>query len=221
MEGICLHVKKEMDAIVFDWMGVIFKDPDVIGTVFPRVMREDVERSGLSMEEMRDRYYPYSEGMLSREEFWRGFDGDIPELERKYLDAFQLSPGYDYVKGLRGQFKLGIVSNLPAEWGAYLIAKFDFSEIFNPIVVSGNVGLRKPDPAIYRIAQKGFGRADRVCFVDDKTSNLQVAEEELGWTGIWMRSRPSDSEFVPRFRMDRLVQLESILPLTSFRDPSA
>lgn len=210
-----------MDAIVFDWMGVIFKDPDVIGTVFPRVMKEDVERSGLSMEEMRSRYYPYSEGTLSREEFWRGFKSDIAILERKYLEAFRLNSGYDFVKGLKGQFKLGIVSNLPVEWGDYLIAKYDFSESFNPIVVSGNVRLRKPDPAIYRIAQKGLGLVDRVCFVDDKTSNLQVAEEELGWTGVWMRSRPSDSGFVPRFRIDRLIQLDSILPLTSFRNPSA
>jgi HAD superfamily hydrolase (TIGR01549 family) len=214
-------VKEEMHAIIFDWMGVIFKDPDVIGTVFPRVMKKDVERSGLSMEEMQSRYYPYSEGKLRREAFWHGVNGDIPELEQRYLDAFRLNPGYGFVKGLKGRFRLGIVSNLPAEWGDYLIAKYDFSSTFDPIVVSGNVQLRKPDPAIYRIAQEGLGLADRVYFVDDKTSNLQVAEEELGWTGIWMRSRPSDSGFLPRFQIDRLIQLESVLRLSGVRNPSA
>jgi len=210
-----------MDAILFDWMGVIFKDPDVIGTVFPRVMRKDVERSGLSMREMRSRYYPYSEGKLSRGEFWRGFKGDIGELERKYLEAFELNPGYDYVKGLKRRFKLGIVSNLPAEWGDYLIKEYDFSETFNPIVVSGSVRLRKPDPEVYRIALEGLGAVDDVYVVDDKTSNLQVAEEQFGWTGVWMRSRPSDSHFIPRFHIDRLTELGSILPSDPLESPLA
>ncbi|MDP2895619.1 MAG: HAD-IA family hydrolase [bacterium] len=201
-----------MDAILFDWMGVLFKDPDVIGTVFPRILGQEMQRCGLSLEEMCARYYPYSEGKLSREAFWRGFDGNIDDLERNYLDSFQLNEGYEYVKSLRGRFKLGIVSNLPAEWGDYLIEKYDFDKSFNPIVVSGNVGVRKPEPEIYRIALRGLGVANKVYVVDDKTSNLRAAEEHLGWTGIWMRSQPANSDFVPRFQIDRLTDLKEILP---------
>jgi len=199
-----------MDAILFDWMGVLFKDPDVIGTVFPRILGQEMQRCGLSMEKMCARYYPYSEGKLSREAFWRGFDGNIEDLEREYVDSFQLNEGYEYVSGLQRRFKLGIVSNLPAEWGNYLIEKYRFSDLFNPIVVSGSVRRRKPDPEIYRIALRGLGVVNRVYVVDDKTSNLRVAEDELGLTAIWMRSQPANSDFVPRLQIDRLTDLKGI-----------
>jgi len=200
-----------MDTILFDWMGVIFRDPDVIGTVFPRILGDEMRRCGLSLEEMCARYYPYSEGKLTREAFWRGFDANIDDLERNYLDSFQLNEGYEYVSGLQRRFKLGIVSNLPAEWGNYLIEKYRFSDLFNPIVVSGSVRRRKPDPEIYRIALRGLGAVGRVYVVDDKTSNLRVAEQELGMTAVWMRSQPANSDFVPRFQIDRLTDLEEIL----------
>ncbi len=201
-----------MNAILFDWMGVIFKEPDVIGTIFPRIMKDDADRSGLSMEEMRSRYYPYSEGKLSRAEFWRGFRGEIADLEEKYLQAFELNEEYCYVESLRGKFKLGIVSNFPAEWGDYLIAKYEFCTTFAPIVVSGSVGWRKPHPEIYRIASRGLGTVDGIYVVDDKTCNLKVVEEELGWEGIWMRSRGTNTEFMPSFQIKRLSELGLILP---------
>jgi HAD superfamily hydrolase (TIGR01549 family) len=203
-----------MDAILFDWMGVLFKDPDVIGTVFPRVMREEMERSGISQEEMRSRYYPYSEGKLTREEFWRGFERRIDELESTYLEAMQLSPEYSSVRSLAGRFRLGIVSNLPGEWGEYLIRKFRFTELFDPIVVSGSVGIRKPNPEIYRIARESLGDACEVFVVDDKTSNLEAAKAHFGWRAVWMRSQLSDSDFVPDFQIDRLGELASVLSPT-------
>lgn len=200
-----------MDAILFDWMGVLFKEPDVIGTVFPRIFGEEVKRCGLSMDEMIARYYPYSEGRLSREAFWQGFDGNIDGLESTYLDAFRLSEEYEYVKSLGQNFKLGIVSNLPHEWGEHLIEKHDFREVFDPIVVSGTVRRRKPDPEVYRIALRGLGEVKQVYVVDDKTSNLKAAEEELRLTAVWMRSQPSNSDFIPRLQIDRLTDLKRVL----------
>lgn len=200
-----------MDAILFDWMGVIFRDADVIGTVFPRILGQEMQRCGLSLEEMCARYYPYSEGKLSREAFWQGFHGNIDGLEREYLDAFQLNEGCEYVRGLQERFRLGVVSNLPHEWGEYLIQKYRFRDLFDPIVVSGSVRRRKPDPEIYRIALRGLGAVGRVYVVDDKTSNLRVAEQELSMTAVWMRSQPANSDFVPHLQIDRLTDLEEIL----------
>ena len=202
-----------MDGILFDWMGVIFKEADVIGGTFARVMLSDLQKSSISMEGIWRRYYPYSEGKLSREDFWQGFHGNIGDLERKYLDTFELNEEYEFIRGLERRFKLGVVSNLPAEWGDYLIAKYRFRETFDPIVVSGSVRRRKPDPEIYRIALAGLGPVDDMYVVDDKLSNLRAVHELFGWKTVWMTSRPSDSIFAPMFAIDRLSELGLVFPV--------
>jgi FMN phosphatase YigB (HAD superfamily) len=196
-------------------MGVIFKEADVVGGTFARVMLCDLQKSGISMDEIWRRYYLYSEGKLRREDFWQGFKGDINQLERKYLDALELNNEYDLIRRLGGPFKLGIVSNLPAEWGDYLIAKYRFRETFDSIVVSGSVERRKPDPEIYRIALRGLGHVHDVYVIDDKVSNLRVVEEVFGWKTVWMTTRPPDCDFKPMFRIGRLSELASILSLGS------
>jgi putative hydrolase of the HAD superfamily len=45
------------------------------------------------------------------------------------------------------------------------------------VIISGEVGLRKPDPAIYRLAADKLGLLARQCvFVDDAAANLPAAE---------------------------------------------
>jgi putative hydrolase of the HAD superfamily len=56
--------------------------------------------------------------------------------------------------------------------------------LFDAVVISGDVGLRKPDPVIYRLVlDKLAVRADRSVFVDDAPVNVAAAEE-LGMLGI-------------------------------------
>jgi putative hydrolase of the HAD superfamily len=50
-------------------------------------------------------------------------------------------------------------------------------DIFDGVVISGEVGLRKPDPRIYRLALDQAGvRPDEAVFVDDATPNTEAAE---------------------------------------------
>jgi putative hydrolase of the HAD superfamily len=45
-------------------------------------------------------------------------------------------------------------------------------------VISSDVGIRKPDPAIYLLAAEKLGLAPEVCvFVDDIATNLRPARE--------------------------------------------
>jgi putative hydrolase of the HAD superfamily len=46
------------------------------------------------------------------------------------------------------------------------------------VVISGEVGLRKPDPAIYTLAARSLGLDPAACvFVDDFEVNLEPAEK--------------------------------------------
>lgn len=59
-----------------------------------------------------------------------------------------------------------------------------FAELFDAVVISGEVGMRKPDEDIYLFAAEQLGLPPSACvFVDDLDRNVEVAER-LGMAGI-------------------------------------
>ncbi|WP_017626447.1 HAD family hydrolase [Nocardiopsis chromatogenes] len=59
-----------------------------------------------------------------------------------------------------------------------------FAEVFDAVVISGEVGMRKPEPEIFRMAAERGGLRPQECvFIDDLEHNVAAAIE-LGMTGI-------------------------------------
>ena len=57
-------------------------------------------------------------------------------------------------------------------------------ELFDAVVISGQVGLRKPDPRIFALAASRLGKPAQACvFVDDLEANVRAAEA-AGMAGI-------------------------------------
>lgn len=72
--------------------------------------------------------------------------------------------------------KTGLLSN---SWSLRHYPRERFDGIFDATVISGEVGLRKPDPAIYRLATERLGVAAEECvFVDDHPGHLKAALAE-------------------------------------------
>lgn len=74
------------------------------------------------------------------------------------------------------------LSNWPAQtWppgGHQRAQDFGFLNHFADIIVSGEVGLRKPDPAIFHLARERFAvDPQETLFVDDLEENIRVARE--------------------------------------------
>jgi FMN phosphatase YigB (HAD superfamily) len=67
------------------------------------------------------------------------------------------------------------VALLSNSWGnSYPRSRLD--ALFDPVVISGEVGLRKPHAPIYELTLAGLGRpAHRVLFVDDALPNVEGA----------------------------------------------
>lgn len=77
-----------------------------------------------------------------------------------------------------------------------------FAELFDAVVISGEVGMRKPDEDIYRFAAGRLALPPAACvFVDDLDRNVEVAER-LGMAGI-----------VHRDNRETLPQLAELLGL--------
>ena len=82
------------------------------------------------------------------------------------------------------------LSNWSAETYPVAERRFEFLSWFDGVVVSGRVGLRKPDPAIFRHLLECFGlEAERTLFVDDSERNVEAARR-LGFEALRFESAP-------------------------------
>jgi epoxide hydrolase-like predicted phosphatase len=69
----------------------------------------------------------------------------------------------------------GLISN---SWGTSRYPRELLTELFEGVVISGEVGIRKPAPAIYEMGAHAIGRAPQECvFVDDLPFNLTPARD--------------------------------------------
>jgi putative hydrolase of the HAD superfamily len=75
----------------------------------------------------------------------------------------------------RAGLKTALLSN---SWGTSGYPRERFAELFDAVIISGEVGLRKPDPAIYRLAvDRLVVPAERCVFVDDYPGHLEPAAQ--------------------------------------------
>lgn len=80
----------------------------------------------------------------------------------------------------RAGLRTALVSN---SWGN-TYPRDEWGDIFDAVVISGEVGLRKPEPAIYRHAAEQVGLAPPECvFVDDLAVNVRGAAA-VGMVGV-------------------------------------
>jgi len=77
--------------------------------------------------------------------------------------------------------RTGLLSN---SWGGRDYPLDELKGIFDDVVISGLVGLRKPDPEIYLLAADRIGaRAEDCIFIDDFNVNVDGAKA-VGMTAI-------------------------------------
>jgi 2-haloacid dehalogenase len=80
--------------------------------------------------------------------------------------------------------RLAALSNWSAEKFPIARPRFPFLEWFETIVISGEIGVSKPDPRIYRqLLDRTGWTADACVFVDDSEANVRAAAD-LGMTAI-------------------------------------
>lgn len=88
----------------------------------------------------------------------------------------------DAVKRVRAS---GVMTALLSNsWGRSAYPRDMLAGLFDALVISGEVGVRKPDPDAYLLAAEKIGRAPEECvFVDDFEENVKGAEA-TGMVGV-------------------------------------
>jgi epoxide hydrolase-like predicted phosphatase len=143
-------------------------DPDTVRDRFredaaARDLLGELEEGRISNAEFEARFAPMlgvaeTEGLIERL-----FGGIQPD--EAMLDAVAAAR--------RAGVRTGLVSN---SWGEEGYDRTRFDELFDVLVISGEIGTRKPEPEIYMLAAERLDRPpERIVFVDDLPGNLKPA----------------------------------------------
>ena len=173
--------------VILDMYGVIMKHPE--GALMP-YMHSNFPT--LTESEVYAQWREGNIGKLSSLDFFRnlGFPGDPAVWEQDYLDSLEIDEGFlEVAPKLKERYRLGLITNDFAEWSDYLRAKFGMDELFDAVVVSGAIGMKKPEPEVYRLLLQQLGANPAEClFVDDRKENLDAAAA-LGMQVVLYNSR--------------------------------
>jgi putative hydrolase of the HAD superfamily len=105
----------------------------------------------------------------------------LPVRAEDLLDVWQhlaVDAGMlDAVRDLRARgVRCAIATNQHRERAVYMRRELGYERLFDPMVVSGEIGVAKPDPAYFRHAVELLGLpAAQVLFVDDVQANVDSA----------------------------------------------
>jgi putative hydrolase of the HAD superfamily len=197
-----------VDAVIFDFGGVFVDSPftavqSAAGDmgVAPEVMLATVfgpydqdtdhawhrlERGEITLEVARSEIIAAS------------LDAGLPELDPIAL-LMALGGGgiradmVEFCRSLRGRgIATGLLTNNAAEFAEFWRPLLPLDELFDDVVDSSEVGMRKPDPRIYQLSLERLGAApERTAFVDDAPGNVEGARR-AGLHAVLIGPRPSD-----------------------------
>jgi epoxide hydrolase-like predicted phosphatase len=181
--------------VIFDWGGVLMR------TVDPSGRRKWEDKLGLPPNAV-DRavhgsrsWKQAQSGIISDDDYWAdvsdqlGLDAaQLAEFRRDYFGGDQLDEEMvRFIRGLRPAHKTALLSNASPQL-TELLSSLRVTDAFDVVVISGLVGVQKPDPTIYRIVLERLGLPpEETIFVDDFFENIEAAQE-LGMGTLHFRA---------------------------------
>jgi putative hydrolase of the HAD superfamily len=184
----------ELDAAIFD-LGGVMTTP--ILESFAGFEAEMGLEPGELMKAFRDHYtrqdgqadfHLLETGQITEAEYYRRLGvrigemgGTMPmpenpiEIRKKLWGSIKPNQEMiDAAKRIRDHYKVGLLTNNVKEWGGW--RDLYPTDLFQVVIDSSEVGIRKPDPAIYRLACAELDvDPARAAFVDDIETNVEGA----------------------------------------------
>jgi putative hydrolase of the HAD superfamily len=138
-------------------------------------------------------------GEITERDFLAGFEAALAQVlghpvsldgwAQRLMDALEPNEElFDYYRALRAAgVRMALLTNNVREWEPLWRAKLPVDDVFETIVDSAFVGMRKPEPEIYALTLERLELPPQACvFVDDLEINVEAARD-LGMTGVVFR----------------------------------
>ena len=166
------------------WNERVGADPGVLGMALQKAAEQHGEHP----------LYALERGHMTEGEFTALVEAQLPGdiklagfREIYFAHIHPNEPMIDLMRDLRGRgFRMAMLTNNVREWEPLWRAKLPVDEIFEVVVDSAFVGMRKPERGIYELTLERIGegiRPEECVFVDDLDVNCATATE-LGMTAV-------------------------------------
>jgi putative hydrolase of the HAD superfamily len=162
--------------------------PSALGNAMQAIAEEDGAHPLYELEVGRITEAAFLERMAVALEPELGHRPEMHSFSQIYFEALEPNaPMIELMREIRrgGAHRLALLTNNVREWEPLWRSMLPVDEIFELVVDSAFVGMRKPDAAIYELTLARLGRlgAEHCLFVDDILVNVETARA-LGMTGV-------------------------------------
>lgn len=172
---------------------IIFDIGSVLVQFRPAAVMENLGITGDRLEIAADATFrstlwsEFDRGVLSEEQIINAMRTSVPDENRKDIDLFfaqgrpylvePFSYSASWLKSLKDRgYKVFLLSNYPKSFFELHSKSFPFMPYIDGKIISADVQLIKPDPAIYKLMISSFSLTPEECvFIDDVLVNVQVA----------------------------------------------
>jgi putative hydrolase of the HAD superfamily len=193
----------ELRGLIMDWGGVL--TPPILTTVHAWIAAEAIDwesyrsimktwiSQAYNIDGGPNPVYALERGECTPAEFERQLAGQLLHvdggavmaeglLQRMFAASVPEPAMYEIIRTLRtAGFSTALLSN---SWGGDEYPRADFPALFDAVVISAEVGMRKPEAGIFLLAADALGLDPRECaFVDDVAANVAAAAA-CGMTGV-------------------------------------
>jgi len=176
-----------MQRVIFFDLGNV-----IVSVNKPLAIRAFAERTGIQPKTLAAAVHSklemdFEKGLLSDAEYLRRIHTVYPMsrtltlrdmIEVWKLPFTKIDAVCDLLPVLQQQAKLCLLSNTNYVHFSAIREKYAIDHWFDDLILSYEVGCRKPDPQIYQKALRQTGtRAGRAIFIDDLAENVRAAED--------------------------------------------
>jgi 2-haloacid dehalogenase len=190
-------VQNHPSAIVFDFGGVLFDwDPRHL---YRQYFPDDEQAMESFLNEIQfnewnrqqDIGRPFSEAVVELSQQFPQYAGLINDFNTRWEETLAgvIPQSVAILERLyQAGFPLYALSNWSEEKFLLVRQRYDFLNWFDEIIISGQAGMAKPDPEIFRYFLKRVEREPQEClFIDDAPMNVTIAKE-LGFQTLHFQS---------------------------------
>ena len=184
-----------IDTIVFDFGGVLvdWNPKYVYKDVFNDDDKMEWFLSNICTNEWnleQDRGRPFAEGIALLTEKFPAYHAQINFYYSRWEQMLkgEIAETVTILKELKKKYKIFGLTNWPAETFPIALKRFDFLQLFDGIVVSGNEKMIKPDKKLFYLLLDRYNlKAETCLFIDDSKKNIEAANE-IGFNSIQFTS---------------------------------
>jgi 2-haloacid dehalogenase len=190
-------------ALVFDFGGVLVNwDPHKLFNKYfandTRAIDDFLTEIGFTAWNLsQDKGYPFARAVIDLSARFPQYAHLIRAYDEEWEESITgTNPGaVEILYKLKStSYRLFGMTNWSAEKFAIVRHKYAFFDLFEDIVVSGEVKLIKPDPAIFQLfMEKHDLRPEECLLIDDTMKNIQTAQS-LGFATVQFHSPPQLEE---------------------------